>query len=1057
MALFFFVSSVAFCTERITFGPLRVYPYTEENRELLEELVWRAARTTEDKYGRHITISAPGSGTVPDFSVEITATLEKESEAIVVSMKRKPDGDEPRTFSLLGGVSQESAGYLSGAIFYLWASFHGGLAELMEDPPKVVFSLDTDELSSALFPGSPAMLVPTSVSAMPEGRFLCGFSLLCVELDRYSKISGQPGRSLYEEGDYSYAYGVAATPEGTIYLKPAMGRGLYRIPAGSDPEKLRPGIDGFGPFAVLTDGSIVITDMQKKKAYRLDDRQDGIHRYELPLFQKQYSYPQVIAPGPEGTLWVFEAAERRVKILSSSGETIDSLIPFIDNSSVHTPLAMAVYADGSFVLSLTGGSLACFRRDGTPVWSIDEAYGEAMPQSASIAVDSVHGFIYLTDTTGKRVLKLLDKAYCRLHDIENTFEEEAAGLRSNDTAESIVTLAGLYEEHEAYETAKGVWEEILKRYPGRRDAAEKLDAIETAMLRSQARAMREKTESILNTIGPETARDYYSRTLRLFEKLLARDPLHDDIRKEMNLLRERFYRAERGMESEHEPFTILEVKLENLFPALMQLYGRSAAGSIRLKNSTERQVGDLKVSVFIKRFMDYPTESDTLLRLRPGEETVIGLPLLLNTGVLELDEDLPVQALLKLTCTVDGKPYTKEEYKTLTIYRRTALLWDDSGKISSFITPNEEIVSGFSHRVLSAPGEPPLLRLPSKLMQAMKVYDALGAYGISYIEDPFSPISDALLKKKTVDTVRFPRTTLLIKSGDCDDTTALTGSLFESAGIRTAIMTSPGHIFCAFDTEEPYGGEWMLESETLRVIRHDGTLWLPIETTVTKKGFMVGWEEASRLLDKYENTGGIEFLPLDEARRRYPPLPLARSGFSVVEPQPDSINRRVESSIQALRRDLYYVTRSRLEREARQNGTKERGGTLNRLGVLHARFGYDGEAEKAFLSSMETIPAYTPPYVNLANLRFMNGDIDGALDLLSRALDKSPRSVPINLLLACCYHERGDAALTRRYFAVVEERAPQVASRYSYLLKKEEAGRAREPDSPGMLWAYDAD
>jgi hypothetical protein len=57
-----------------------------------------------------------------------------------------------------------------------------------------------------------------------------------------------------------------------------MGRDLYRICAGSDPKKLHTGTDGFGPFTVLTDGSIVITDIQMKKAYRLDDRQDEIRR-----------------------------------------------------------------------------------------------------------------------------------------------------------------------------------------------------------------------------------------------------------------------------------------------------------------------------------------------------------------------------------------------------------------------------------------------------------------------------------------------------------------------------------------------------------------------------------------------------------------------------------------------------------------------------------------------------------------------------------------------------------------------------------------------------------
>ncbi|MBN2323352.1 MAG: hypothetical protein JXQ30_06425 [Spirochaetes bacterium] len=1056
-AVFLFVPPAVFSADRVALRPPVVYPDTAENRALAEKVVWRATRAAETKFGQYMTVSEAGGVAEADYSVEITAVLEKGNHAIVISMKREPDGTEARQFSLPGVVSEETAGYLAGAVFYLWASFHGGLSDLLGPPPGLVLSIDTDELSSTLLPGSPPMLIPTSVAVMPEGRFICGLSLLCVEFDRYSRVVGQPGRQLYDEGDYSFAYGVAATLEGTVYLKPAMGRGLYRVPSGSYPEKLRPGVDGFGPFTVLGDGSIVITDLQKKTVYRLDYRQDGIRRYEMPLFAEQYSYPQVIAAGPEETLWIWDAVRRRVKIMSLTGETIDSILPVMNGTAGETPLAMAVYADGGFIFSLTGGALASFRKDGSPIWRTNEACGEALPQSTSIAVDSEHGFIYLTDTTGKRVLKLLDVSYCALHCIENRFEKEVIELHGGNTAESLVTLAGLFEEHGAYETAKGVWEEILSKHPGFGDAPEKLEALEIAMLRSQVRAMREKTESLLSSIGPETARDQYSRTLILYEKLLQKDPLQDDIREEMNLLRERFYRAQHGIEPSKEPVTILEVKLQNLFPALMQLYGSSTAGSVRIKNDTVEQIGALKASVFIKRFMDYPTESTTLSRLGPGEEAVIRLPLLLNTSVLELDEDLPVQALLEISCTVNGKCLKKEIYKSLTIYRRTALLWDDSGKISSFITPNESIVSAFSHRVLSGPDEAFPFRLPGKLMKAMKIYDALGAYGIRYVEDPFSPVSNALEEQQTVDTVRFPRTTLLIKSGDCDDTTALTGSLFESAGISTAIMTSPGHIFCAFDTGEPVDGEWMLQSEPLRVIRHNGTLWVPVETTVTEKGFMAGWEEASRLIKTYEPVGSIEFLPLHEERKRYPPLPLAPSGFSVVEPQPASVGRHVARSIEALKRNLYEKTRARIEHQARQTGTKEQGVILNRLGILHARFGYDGDAEKAFLSCIETVAWYVPPYINLANLRFMNGDIEGALELLSKALEYSPRSVHVNLLLARCFYERGDDALTRRHFRVVEERAPRVASRYSYLLKRDEAERAKGPGSTETMWAYDAD
>jgi hypothetical protein len=90
-----------------------------------------------------------------------------------------------------------------------------------------------------------------------------------------------------------------------------------------------------------------------------------------------------------------------------------------------------------------------------------------------------------------------------------------------------------------------------------------------------------------------------------------------------------------------------------------------------------------------------------------------------------------------------------------------------------------------------------------RLFRALRIIDALGARGIEYVEDPASPISVVLGQESAVDTVRFPRTTLLYQSGDCDDTTALLTSLLEAAGIRTAILTSPGHVFAAFESGEP--------------------------------------------------------------------------------------------------------------------------------------------------------------------------------------------------------------------------------------------------------------
>src|SRR5690606_3469675 len=89
------------------------------------------------------------------------------------------------------------------------------------------------------------------------------------------------------------------------------------------------------------------------------------------------------------------------------------------------------------------------------------------------------------------------------------------------------------------------------------------------------------------------------------------------------------------------------------------------------------------------------------------------------------------------------------------------------------------------------------------LRQAFLLANGLGAYRVQYIEDPASPFAQNQTSAAVVDTVRFPRETLFYQSGDCDDTTALLATLFESVGIQAAILTSPGHVFLAFNSRIP--------------------------------------------------------------------------------------------------------------------------------------------------------------------------------------------------------------------------------------------------------------
>jgi tetratricopeptide (TPR) repeat protein len=315
----------------------------------------------------------------------------------------------------------------------------------------------------------------------------------------------------------------------------------------------------------------------------------------------------------------------------------------------------------------------------------------------------------------------------------------------------------------------------------------------------------------------------------------------------------------------------------------------------------------------------------------------------------------------------------------------------------------------------------------------MRMCDALGAYGIAYVEDPDSPVSRSLGKAEIVDTVRFPRTTLYNRTGDCDDTTALLGSLLESVGIRTAILTTPGHIFLAFDSGEPAENAQYLSDAAHEAMARGGSAWIPVETTLLSKGFMAAWASATELVKRYGQTGPFEFLPLAGMRDSFPALPLPPSSIIVAEPAKASVDRAYAASVDAFT-DALYSGRVK-EMEARLASLSGRQAIMARLrvGILHALFGRMTDAEASFRKAIGEDPTLISPYVNLANLRLLADDAEGALQVVKQGLARNRESALLNLLAARIYAGRGDARNTAVYYARLKAANPDLAARYAEL------------------------
>ena len=787
----------------------------------------------------------------------------------------------------------------------------------------------------------------------------------------------------------------------------------------------------------------------------------GKRRQELPLFPNPSSWPSAYAAGPDGTIWVYDPQLRGIRVFTSEGMPLDIVLPLTDPSSVVAPTSMSVGPDGSFVL-LSSSAISRYRPDGRLAWSLSSLQGSeqsALPASAPIAVDWSRGLIYLCDLASRRITKIIDRAWCREKGITNDFEEKVISLRGSN-----VETAKLYDSVGSAYMAKAYWQKVEDSDPGNPEADARLLAIEVSELSTAAREMDARARATLSTIGIETARPLSIQAIQKYELLLSKAPDDEKSRTAMNDLRRLF--SDTAQEPQKKPpLSITEFHLVNLFPSLMHWYGLHAPASVTVTNTLPVAVEKVRASFRIPGFMDLPFETRTEPRLAPGQSLTFDFFPVFSQKVLELQEDMAVPAEVAVTWSADGVEQTAARSGSATFYRNTALTWDDTRKISSYITPNESTVSGFAARSLSsastgtgAAGKT-TLRFSRTMMQAIRICDTLGAYGITYVQNPDAPFSKALGKAEIIDTVHFPRITLYNRTGDCSDTTALLCSLLESVGIRSAAITTPGHIFAAFDTDEPAENAAYLRSAGLEVIARNGKVWIPVETTILSQGFMAAWASASDLVKKYSTQGPYEFIPVSEMRDSFPALPLPTGSITVAEPAPARVDAAYAASLSGLTDVLYTAKLSSMETALATLTGRQAVKVRVQQGILHALFGKMKEAEAAFRKAIADDPTLVSPYVNLANVRLLASDDEGALAAVRQGLSRNADSALLNLLAARIYSTRGDAANTAIFFAKVQKTAPDMAAQFADLAPAAGAARpqraADEGQSPVVIWGAD--
>jgi tetratricopeptide (TPR) repeat protein len=228
---------------------------------------------------------------------------------------------------------------------------------------------------------------------------------------------------------------------------------------------------------------------------------------------------------------------------------------------------------------------------------------------------------------------------------------------------------------------------------------------------------------------------------------------------------------------------------------------------------------------------------------------------------------------------------------------------------------------------------------------------------------------------------------------------------------------------------------------------------------------MASWESASALVKQYGKTGSFEFIPVAGMRDAYPALPLPQSPLTVAEPARASVDRAYAASLKGFTDSLYAARLVDLQSTLATLSGSAAVKVRVRQGVLHALFGNLAEAEASFRKAIADDPAMVSPYVNLANVRLLSRDQDGALQAVKQGLAQNAGSALLNLLAARIYSDKGDAANTSTYFAKAEKLSPELAARWAALVPglAARAGstdggtqRAAQADAgPALLWGSD--
>jgi hypothetical protein len=473
---------------------------------------------------------------------------------------------------------------------------------------------------------------------------------------------------------------------------------------------------------------------------------------------------------------------------------------------------------------------------------------------------------------------------------------------------------------------------------------------------------------------------------------------------------------------------VKDVKLDAVFPSLYAYYDDNPFGTVTVVNREDAEITDVQVSFTAGHYMDQPKICGVYSLIKAGGSVEVPVKALFTDAVLNITQGVDAKGEIIVTYQHIGATRTLRVPVDFRMHHRNAITWSDDRRAASFVSANNPAAQWFARFAVGVVNDRARAEVNKPLQYAMGLFEAERLYGLNYVLVPANDYSVKHGIKDYIDSVQFPHQTLTNRGGDCSDLAILFASLMQSVGVEAAFITIPGHIYAAFDTGLTETQARQTFSDPGLLIFEGGKVWIPVEITMVKDGFIKAWRVGAKEWADNSAAGTAAFYSIPDCWAKYPSTSFPDVNPRFVLPDSNEMASAFDGTVDRyVMREIDPQVRLVEAREADQPEAVRD----NELGILFAQYGLLPQSWSHLAQSAKA--GLQNAWTNLGNVAFLQRNYRLALTYYQYAVSQNPTDDDALLGVARSQYELDDYLDSDQTYAQLKTRNASLAGQFAYL------------------------